>query len=123
MLYYLSTTKVSKVGEYFRVKTTILTFPVFDAGYFYDDDKNIHIAWLDCESRFKRLGFCTYIIKYIKNEAKNNNSKMITLDVFYNNDIAINCYKKMGLYIDQLVIYLLLWNIYYKLILLKKFII
>lgn len=78
-----------------RIKVYILSYPVFQACYRYNNN-NIHICCLECNKPLRRLGICSYILSYIKNKAKEENIKTLTLDVSKDNLITQNCYKKNG---------------------------
>ena len=94
-MFELISVKHIDAGNFKGINVYVVSYRIFHACYRYNND-NIHICGLECNKNFRRLGICSHVIDIIKNKAKKENIKTITLDVDKKNLIAQKCYKKNG---------------------------
>lgn len=82
-------------GHYKVIDIKLFGFQVFHTLYTFHE-KDLHISCFTCEPLFRRQGLCTFMIDYLKKEAKSKGCNRLTLHCDPTNGEASACYVKSG---------------------------
>lgn len=88
-----------------EINNKIIGYTIIDEFYDIDDTmkkKTIYIDQICIDEKYRRKGFATILLNYVKKEAKKNGYESMCLSVNQENESAINFYEKYGMKVKSI---------------------